>query len=345
MKLTPRSNGVFMLEYYEGEKRVRISTGERDRARAEDVARRIMAGDHERAQTWTLADALTDCHARVWSKQKSAAHTLRRVNKLIRHAGSVRIALIDYNWLVELGLLMEREWGSEPATINRFMALISKALTEAFKRAKLVALPKVPYRKEPNGKLRWLSREEEQTLLDACAEVWPAPDARDMHNLLVFLLDTGARLGEALKAGQLPVVPIVDGKAQVTFTETKNGKSRSVPLTQRAWGALGRMPKWSTKLAVDRFTKLRDHCGLDDVTLHTMRHTCASRLVQGGMDLYRVMHWLGHSSLKVTQRYAHLAPSALAHGLEILAQTASRTPIGGDSPPRVSGVPKLSVVK
>lgn len=43
-----------MLEYYEGKRRVRISTGERMKDRAEDVARRIIAGQHERAQRWSL---------------------------------------------------------------------------------------------------------------------------------------------------------------------------------------------------------------------------------------------------------------------------------------------------
>jgi hypothetical protein len=56
--------------------------------------------------------------------------------------------------------------------------------------------------------------------------------------------------------------------------------------------------------------------GLPGVGLHTLRHTCASRLVQAGVSLYVVKEWLGHSSIKITERYAHLAPrqfdSALA---------------------------------
>ena len=45
--------------------------------------------------------------------------------------------------------------------------------------------------------------------------------------------------------------------------------------------------------------------------LHTFRHTCASILVQQGVPIYSVAAWLGHSSIVVTQRYAHLAPSSL----------------------------------
>lgn len=52
--------------------------------------------------------------------------------------------------------------------------------------------------------------------------------------------------------------------------------------------------------------------------LHALRHTCASRLVNKGIDLYVVRDWLGHSSIQVTERYAHLAPNKLAHAASVL---------------------------
>lgn len=52
--------------------------------------------------------------------------------------------------------------------------------------------------------------------------------------------------------------------------------------------------------------------------LHSLRHACATRLVNRGVDLYVVKEWLGHSSIQVTERYAHLAPSKLAHAASIL---------------------------
>ena len=59
-------------------------------------------------------------------------------------------------------------------------------------------------------------------------------------------------------------------------------------------------------------------CGCPDVTLHILRHTCASRLVQRGVSIYVVSKWLGHSSVKVTERYAKLAPDSLAGALSAL---------------------------
>jgi integrase len=65
----------------------------------------------------------------------------------------------------------------------------------------------------------------------------------------------------------------------------------------------------------------REQMGLKNDTefiIHALRHTCASRLVNAGVDLYVVKEWLGHSSIQVTERYAHLAPRKLAHAATIL---------------------------
>jgi len=56
----------------------------------------------------------------------------------------------------------------------------------------------------------------------------------------------------------------------------------------------------------------------DEFVLHALRHTCATRLVNKGVDLYVVKEWLGYSSIQVTERYAHLAPSKLVHAASIL---------------------------
>jgi len=53
----------------------------------------------------------------------------------------------------------------------------------------------------------------------------------------------------------------------------------------------------------------------EEFIIHSLRHTCATRLVNNDIDLYVVKEWLGHSSIQVTEKYAHLSPSKLAHAV------------------------------
>lgn len=315
MKLTKRSNGVWMVTATIAGQRMRKSTGERDKAKAQEKAAALLGAMKRSAGVaeWTLDDALQDTYRRVWSTQKQPVHTLRRVNKIGRFAVSgLLLPEVTYDALIRFSNELEQD-GAKNATINRFFALISKALGEAVKMGKLAVKPPLPYRQEPKGKLRWITRAEEQVLMDKAFDLWPHADAMSMVSLMTVLVDTGCRLTEVLKTSKL------GGLTQITLHDTKNGTSRAVPLTERAQARLPHVPNWTAMQAIGRFSRLRDACGLPDVTLHTLRHTCASRLVQGGMDLYRVKEWLGHSSITVTQRYAHLSPSNLMAGVDILS--------------------------
>jgi len=52
--------------------------------------------------------------------------------------------------------------------------------------------------------------------------------------------------------------------------------------------------------------------------MHALRHTTATRLIDKGIDLYTVKEWLGHSTIQVTERYAHLNPDKLAMAALVL---------------------------
>lgn len=55
-----------------------------------------------------------------------------------------------------------------------------------------------------------------------------------------------------------------------------------------------------------------------EFVIYALRHTCASRLVNAGVDLQVVCRWLGHSSIQITERYAHLDPKKLVYAEEVL---------------------------
>jgi integrase len=140
-----------------------------------------------------------------------------------------------------------------------------------------------------------------------------------------FLLDTGFRFSEAFK------FTLVNGKASLRAGTTKNDKGRQVSLTARVAGC-----EVPARLAHPREARRRhptEGCmGLvlaplaagdqgGPVRGRDAAHPaspCASRLVQRGVSLYVVKEWLGHSSIKVTERYAHLAQYNLSGALAAL---------------------------
>jgi integrase len=222
-----------------------------------------------------------------------------------------------------------RAAGNGPGTVNRKLACVSKMLSFAHQRGLLSAVPAIPLEEEPEGRLRWLTLAEEHQAL-AMLEVM---GEHDLQHLVMFLLDTGCRVSEALglQHGDLHL----DGpRPQVTFSDTKNGGRRTNPLTQRAVSAVrfftGRweagpfvgIDYWSARATWDR-ARVRLGDTFKDVVLHTFRHTCASRLVQAGVDIVRVQKWLGHKDVKTTMIYAKLAPGDLDVAASVLEPGAT----------------------
>ena len=85
----------------------------------------------------------------------------------------------------------------------------------------------------------------------------------------------------------------------------------------------GHSPLWKINMVQADYVwaRMRDELGLQDDTdfvIHCLRHTCATRLLIAGVDVYRVMKWMGHKNIKTTLRYIHLAPHDLNGALRML---------------------------
>jgi len=234
-----------------------------------------------------------------------------------------------------LGTLRER--GNSNATINRKMAALSKLLRKAQKMGDIHNLPEFRRQKERAGRIRFLEPGEERQLFSAIEK-----RCRDSHRLAIFLVDTGCRLGEALGLIWNDV-----STSRVSFWLTKSGRSRTIPLTTRAKVTIDRSVggKGPFKMlnavqfrAVWNDAKQEVGLGNDvQVVPHILRHTCASRLVQGGVDIRRVQMWLGHQTLQMTMRYAHLATNDLDPCVGVLERTTPYEPLHQDSPRKSSG--------
>lgn len=102
----------------------------------------------------------------------------------------------------------------------------------------------------------------------------------------------------------------------------RSSKTRTlqlVPLHPKVAGIAARLPLGASDDQVrDSWAQAREACGLQHVRCHDLRHTCASWLVQAGVPLHTVSEILGHSSMAMTRRYAHLSPEHLLEAIRKL---------------------------
>lgn len=213
------------------------------------------------------------------------------------------------------------------ATRNRYLALMKLMykLAEADGKIKINPTRLVRQSKEDNGRVRYLSDAEEVTLRTIIQRSYP-----DHLPEFEVALMTGMRQGEQFSREWHDV----DFDAgTIRLAQTKNGKSRFVHLNTRALAVLrmlhsrglgtGRVfpnlkPRW--------FTEAVREAKLGDLTWHDLRHTFASRLVMAGVNLRTVQELMGHKTITMTARYAHLSPEHRTAALEKLCvPSATRT--------------------
>jgi integrase len=216
------------------------------------------------------------------------------------------------NWLMEQ--TDEREWS--PATRNRYQAAFSLVFRVALDNEKLTVNPaaRIKRKAEHNDRIRFLSDAEEKKLTAVIHANWP-------HYLPVFLISvhTGMRAGEQFG---LEWSSVSLARKHITLHKTKGGKTRHIPLNAIALAAFKTLhtnqhshgpvflntERDPLRSARDWFEPAVEKAGLRDYTWHCNRHTFASRLVMAGVDIRTVAQLMGHSTIQMTMRYAHLAP-------------------------------------
>lgn len=216
--------------------------------------------------------------------------------------------------------------GDTGGTINRKLAALSKALKYAKDEGAYTnELPRFTRQREPRGRIRYLDWDEEKKLSLALSEFNPRyPD------FVAFMCDTGVRCSNGIdllwKDVKLPTQGS-NQRGQITLWETKQGEPQTVPLSARAAEVLARQDrnesgpfKWLNPWTLRKHIKeAAISVGLgDDIVIHTFRHTCASRLVMQGVDIRRVQKFMGHKTITITLRYAHLAPKELESCVDAL---------------------------
>lgn len=225
--------------------------------------------------------------------------------------------------------------GAAPATINIEIGLLSAAWNYAVREWEwtLHANPCTGRRlREPEGRVRWLTREEAARLLAAAEQERQAPHLPDFIRLA---LHTGCRRGELLGL-EWSRVNLDAGLILLEAQHTKAGRRRSIPLNATARATLVARLQYraqhcptspwvfahpdGTRIQQTRnsFMSACRRADIHDFRIHDLRHTCAAWLVSAGVSLTEVRDLLGHSAIRMTERYAHLAPERVRAAVAVL---------------------------
>lgn len=317
------------------------------RAEAERAKARTLKGFLEqRYEPWAL------------SHRKDGAATLARIRAQFEDLLPEPMADIHV-WRIERWRADQRKAGKAPATINRDLIALRACLSKAVEWGVLDVHPLArlkPLKVDHKGKVRYLSVDEENRLLDALdarearmrserasANAWraqrdypqlPGLDgvyADHLKPLVLLALNTGLRRGE-LFALAWEYVDLDHGQLTVAGENAKSGRTRHIPLNSavseilRLWYEQG-VGKGLVFPSADgeRLDNVNTSwhgvlaaAGIQNFRFHDLRHSFASKLVMAGADLYVVKELLGHHSIAMTERYAHLAPEHKAAAVALL---------------------------
>jgi len=266
-------------------------------------------------------------------------------------------------WHVEKWRANRKKAGIKPTTINRDVVALKAALQKAvdwgvIEKHRLADLK--PEKTDDTGRVRYLDLSEEETLRKSLrkrddrlkegrrnANKWRAergypllPDigtyADHLEPLVLLAMNTGMRRGELFN---LLWTDISLDREILTIrgTGAKSNKTRHVPLNIESLRVLTAWNRQRTESAYvfpgkegKRLGNIKTSwgsvikiSGINDFTFHDLRHHFASRLVMSGVDLNTVRELLGHADIKMTLRYAHLAPEHKAAAVRMLDRPAN----------------------
>lgn len=277
---------------------------------AKDTLGALMDATHRSVWAGTKAESSSVYNAGAWVDELGADFPLRDLTPTV-------VADVADGWAASGKV--------QASTINRKLSALSRMLSLAEDRGMIEKRFKVPYRKEYEGRLRYYTDDEVDSLIEHATQT-----DTNLRDLFIVAVDTGLRLGELQKLTKRDFDLTTQ---RVTAAETKADRSRTVPLTDRAAKALARMglgkmdhqrlfPEYLNSRHISRvMAQWRAVRGLpegDEACFHTFRHTTCSRLMMLGVPVNAVMKFMGHSVIETTMKYAHLAPDSLDQARDML---------------------------
>ncbi|NDD13891.1 MAG: site-specific integrase, partial [Betaproteobacteria bacterium] len=264
-------------------------------------------------------------HVRSYKKSWETDVSLLK-NHLLPRFGTRHMDQISRQDIVKMHA-DRRASGAAPGSANRLLIMMryifNLALRWEVPGIKGNPTKNVPLMAEHNKKERYLSEEEARRLYETGARKREVLDAKWED----FDFDRRLWRIPTTKLGKPRHVPLSDGVMNLlSAMERKGDWVFANPKTNKPFVSI--FCAWNTA---------RAKAGLSDVRVHDLRHSFASLLINSGRSLYEVQKLLGHTQVKTTQRYAHLAPETL-----LAASNAATLAVGsimGVMPNRIVDVP------
>lgn len=260
-------------------------------------------------------------------RTKSTAKNLYRsfTGRLMAQIGDLEIKAYIRSRLSE---------GVAAGTVNKEIGLFSAAINFAKSEYGWALNNPVIGKKlqEPEGVVRWITQDEARRLIDAARSIGRAPWLEDFIRLA---LNTGCRAGELLGL-EWTRVDLENGIFILEAEHQKNRRRNSVPLNSEATAALSSRLKFTQNYCPNspwvfcrkdgsQLQSLKKSwatackiAGIENFRIHDQRHTFASWLVMENVPLYTVSKVLRHSTVKMTEKYAHLNPQNLKDAVSVL---------------------------
>lgn len=280
----------------------------------------------------TMGETIERYHKEVLSHRKNPVNQKKYLAYWEDALGHYTLADITPSLIVEKRnalVGMENKYGRTigAVTANRYVQSLGHVLTVATKDWEWInenPVAKISKFKEPRGRVRFLSEEERPVLLEACQH----SDNPYLYMIVVLALSTGARKNEILS---LKWADIDFERKTIILHETKNGDRRTLPLQGLAFDLVSAHAKMrilvceyvfpSKKVTKDKSGKFiyqpidirtawenaLKNAGIEDFRFHDLRHSAASYLAMNGASLAEIADVLGHKTLQMVKRYAHLS--------------------------------------
>jgi len=323
-------NGVYYLDYYDKGQRHRMRIGT-DKEIAElqqkdDESTKTALDVSENKEILFKSFAEEYMEYSEANKEKDSSRNDRQNMKkhLIPLFGGMSLNEIDICMIEKFK--NKGKGAGHIVVTNRTLALLKHMFTIAIQRRYVTNNPakNVKLFKEPKGRVRYLSEDEKERLLNELNGM--------VKSIVIAAMNTGARKGELLKL-KWSNVDLKNGF--INIVNSKNGEARQIPINDIVKQELSNMPRrgdfvFSKKTGQPlgdfkkAFKSACKRADIKDFRFHDLRHTFASHLAMTGQTLLSISILLGHKTPSMTARYSHLSQACLKEAVNSLVPIFSQ---------------------